>query len=205
MIYGSTNIWIDHVRTSRTGRQHYAFGKTPSSGLTISNSYIDGVTPYSATCDGSTYWGMEMLGTDDYLTFYRNWVHRTSGRSPAISGGTFMHAVNNVWSDNTGHLIEGDSKAARAIFEGNYFLNDRVIIQQNFAGRMFSSDSATVAHCAAVFGRNCVSNFVGSSSGTFSGFTDTSFLSEIAHMGIVGAQTATSIAKGVVSGAGNTL
>lgn len=205
MIAESTNIWIDHVHTSSLGRQHYAFGQKPNSGLTISNSYIDGATSYSATCDGSTYWGLEMVGTDDYITFYRNWVYRTSGRSPALSGGTFLHAVNNVWSANTGHLIEGDQTTARGIYEGNYFLNDPLIIDDGYLGQMFSSDAANVADCATVLGRNCVPNLVGSGSGAFSGYTDTDFFSDIAGMGIVGAGAAGSIAKGVLSGAGNTL
>lgn len=64
-------IWIDHVTTSATGRQHYSFGQSPDSAITISNSFINGETDYSSTCDGHTYWGIELVGEADFITFYR--------------------------------------------------------------------------------------------------------------------------------------
>lgn len=88
----TSNVWIDHVsvstlyegraldkylifltrtQTSDLGRQHYSFGQDPNSGITISNSFINGATSYSATCDGHTYWGMELVGTADDITFFR--------------------------------------------------------------------------------------------------------------------------------------
>lgn len=205
VIVASTNIWIDHVKTSSLGRQHYAFGQNPNKGVTVSNSFIDGATAHSATCDGSSYWGLEMVGTDDYITFYRNWVYKTSGRSPAISGGTFLHAVNNVWSGNTGHSIEGDQTKARAIYEGNYFLNTPHIVDSGYKGKLFTSDAADVAKCASVLGRNCVPNMRGSNTGTFEGYADTSFFGDIKGMGIAPAAAAGSIAKSVLASAGNTL
>lgn len=199
------NIWIDHVKTSSLGRQHYAFGQNPNSAITVSNSFIDGATSYSATCDGHTYWGLEMVGTDDYITFYQNWVYYTSGRSPALSGGTFLHAVNNVWSGNSGHLIEGTETTARGIYEGNYFLNTPLIIDSGYQGELFSSDSGDLSQCQTVLGRDCVTNLLGSNTGSFSGYDDTDFFSDIEGMGIVGAASASSIAKSVLASAGNTL
>ena len=66
----TNQIWIDHVTTSSLGRQHYSFGQSPNNAVTISNSFINGKTSHSATCDGHTYWGMELVGTGDQITFY---------------------------------------------------------------------------------------------------------------------------------------
>ena len=99
---GTSNIWIDHVETSEPGRQHYSFGQDANHRITISNSFINGKTRYSASCNGHTYWGEEMVGKDDSITWYANYVYMTSGRSPALSGGTLLHAANNVFSDKIG-------------------------------------------------------------------------------------------------------
>ncbi|KAJ6549231.1 pectin lyase fold/virulence factor, partial [Mycena vulgaris] len=52
VLSGTSNIRIDHVTTSLLGRQHYSFGQGPSDLVTISNSFINGATTNSATCDG---------------------------------------------------------------------------------------------------------------------------------------------------------
>lgn len=57
-------------KTSSLGRQHYSFGTGASNGITISNSFIDGRTSQSASCDGHTYWGLELVGSSDQITFY---------------------------------------------------------------------------------------------------------------------------------------
>jgi pectin lyase len=93
---GTSNVWIDHVTTSTLGRQYYSLGLTANAGITISNSFISGGTPNSTTCDSHSYWGLELVDGGDFITFYRNWVYFTSGRSPALSGTTLFHAVNNV-------------------------------------------------------------------------------------------------------------
>lgn len=93
---GTKNIWIDHVtvsflsfslhpsvqqvnsvlttlmgrQTSSLGRQHYSFGSDSSTGITISNSFINGETAQSSTCNGHSYWAMELVGSDDQITFY---------------------------------------------------------------------------------------------------------------------------------------
>lgn len=51
-IAGADMIWIDHVKTSRIGRQHLVLGNAASNRVTISNSEFDGSTNWSATCDG---------------------------------------------------------------------------------------------------------------------------------------------------------
>ncbi|KAI0155480.1 polysaccharide lyase family 1 protein [Pestalotiopsis sp. NC0098] len=199
----TNNIWIDHVTTSYTGRQHYSFGTGSSNGITISNSFLNGQTSNSATCDGHTYWGLELVGSSDQITFYKNYVYYTSGRSPALSGNTLFHAVNNVWSSNSGHLIEGDSNGM-GLYEGNYFLNSPTVLSSDFSGRLVSSNSGDVSECAAYLGRNCVSNGF-SNSGTFSR-NDNSFLYLFSgKTNIVSAASVSSIQSTVPSSAGNTL
>ncbi|KAM0811781.1 putative Pectin lyase E [Seiridium cardinale] len=46
-----------------------------------------------------------------------NYLYYTSGRSPALSGTTLFHAINDVFPANTGHLIEGGI----GLYEVNYF------------------------------------------------------------------------------------
>jgi pectin lyase len=85
--FSDTNlIWIDHVTTSSLGRQHYAFGDESDNAITISNSFINGVTDYSATCDGHTYWGLELVGSSDLITFYRRPRPKT-----LLHGGMRLH------------------------------------------------------------------------------------------------------------------
>ncbi|KAL4976304.1 putative pectin lyase C [Aspergillus desertorum] len=125
---GSSNIWIDHVETSSIGRVHYVFGFNASSGITSSNNFINGETAYSTSCDGYQYWGMELVGENDSITFKGNYLYKTSGRSPALSGTTKFHARNNVWSDNNGHAIEGNQQG-----QGLY-------ISRNCASSIYTND-----------------------------------------------------------------
>ncbi|KAI1431177.1 polysaccharide lyase family 1 protein [Xylaria sp. CBS 124048] len=199
----SRDIWIDHVTTSSLGRQHYSFGTGSSLGITISNSFIDGQTAYSATCDGHTYWGLELVGSGDQITFYKNYIYYTSGRTPALSGNTLFHAVNNVWSSNSGHLIEGDSDG-KGLYEGNYFLDVPVVVVSGFSGRLMSSNADHVTECAAYLGRDCVSNSF-SNSGSFSR-DDNTFLNLFeGKADIVGADPESAIQNTVPLSAGNTL
>jgi len=55
-IDGASLVWIDHVKTSRIGRQHIVLGESSSGKVTISNSEIDGTTSWSAKCDAYHYW-----------------------------------------------------------------------------------------------------------------------------------------------------
>jgi pectin lyase len=127
----------------------------------------------------------------------------TSGRTPALSGNTLFHAVNNVWSTNSGHLLEGD-KNGMGLYEGNYFTNVPTVVQPGSSIRLFSSNSADVSKCSQYLGRNCVSNSL-SSSGAFS-YSDTSFLSLFkGKTNIASAAAVSSIQNTVPASAGNTL
>lgn len=200
---GTSNIWIDHVETSEPGRQHYSFGQDANHGVTISNSFINGKTRYSASCNGHTYWGEEMVGKDDSITWYANHVFMTSGRSPALSGGTLLHAVNNVFSDNTGHLIEGGEAAARGLFEGNVFKTIGTTLDAGFKGKLFAANAGNAASCKAALGRNCEPNSY--SNAPEIKRADTGFLGEFKGSAVVKAASAASIANEVPKKAGATL
>lgn len=88
------HLLICYVQTARIGRQHIVLGTEASKRVTISNSYIDGVTSYSATCDGYHYWGIYLDGSNDYVTLKGNYIYHTSGRSPKVQGDTLLHAVS---------------------------------------------------------------------------------------------------------------
>lgn len=87
-------VWIDHVTTARIGRQHIVLGTSASKRVTISNSYIDGRSDWSATCNGYHYWGIYLDGSNDYVTLKGNYIYHTSGRSPKVQGNTVLHAVS---------------------------------------------------------------------------------------------------------------
>ncbi|KAJ4347957.1 uncharacterized protein N0V89_009329 [Didymosphaeria variabile] len=199
----TSDIWIDHVETSLTGRQHYSFGVDPNHYVTISNSFVNGETTQSATCDGHTYWGEEMVGTDDSITWYANHVYMTSGRSPALSGSTLLHAVNNVFEDNTGHLIEGGGTGARGIFEGNVFKSITTTLDSGYAGKLFGATSANAAECSAALGRSCEANTF--SSAPALDRADIDFFGDYKGFTIVKAASADSIASSVPKSAGATL
>ncbi|GLA86109.1 hypothetical protein AtubIFM56815_010360 [Aspergillus tubingensis] len=203
LTFSDTNqIWIDHVTTSSLGRQHYSFGQESDNAITISNSFINGKTDYSATCDGHTYWGLELVGSSDLITFYKNYVYYTSGRSPALSGNTLFHAVNNVWADNSGHAIEGTDNGM-GLFEGNWFNNVPTIVQSGFVGQLFSSESADLCQCETYLGRDCVTNAY-TSSGSFD-YDDDGFFVDFENLTIASAESASSIESSVPANAGNTL
>lgn len=61
--------------------------------MTVSNSYFNGVSDYSATCDGYAYWGIYFAGSSDLITFKGNYIHHFSGRSPKVQENTLLHAV----------------------------------------------------------------------------------------------------------------
>lgn len=178
---GSSNIWIDHVKTSLIGRQHIVAGYETNTAITISNNEIDGKTSWSASCDGSHYWALYFTGENDQITFKGNYIHNTSGRSPKVDMGTLLHAVNNYWADNAGHAFEGED--GYVLTEGSTFDNVKAPAK-DFNGAMFAPTSASSA-CESGLGRACVAvTFTGS--GALEG-TDTSVLSKFSGLTIADA------------------
>jgi pectin lyase len=200
---GTSDIWIDHVETSSTGRQHYSFGQDANHYITLSNSFVNGATAFSASCDGHTYWGEEMVGKDDSISWIKNYVYKTSGRSPALSGGTLLHAVNNVFEDNTGHLIEGGEAGARGLFEGNVFKTISATLDGGFKGRLFGATEGNREACGAALGRDCEPNSF--SGAPELGRADTDFFADFNGFFIVGAEAAESVAGSVPKSVGATL
>ncbi|KAK6810634.1 hypothetical protein RU639_013732 [Aspergillus parasiticus] len=198
---GSDLIWIDHVTTARTGRQHYTFGFNTNTRVTLSNNFINGETLYSTGCDGYTYWGFEMVGEADQITMQNFYIYMTAGRSPALSGGTLLHAVNNVWEKNNGHELEGGESTARGIFEGNVWIDVSTIVG-DYAGRLFNApDSSSAGDCQSTLGRACEVNTI-SNSGSLTSYTDTSFFSDFSGLTIAPATSASEAQANVPNNAG---
>ncbi|KAL4734506.1 pectin lyase A [Aspergillus similis] len=196
-------VWIDHVTTARIGRQHIVLGTEADNRVTISNSFINGESDYSATCDGYHYWGIYLDGSSDMVTMKGNYIYHTSGRSPKVQGNTLLHAVNNYWHDNSGHAFE-IGEGAYVLAEGNVFQNIPTVVEDPIDGELFASPSESANEvCSTYLGRNCELNGFGSS-GTFNQ-ADTDFLSKFEGKSIASADSYSSVASSVSSSAGNTL
>ncbi|KAI3541656.1 pectin lyase [Colletotrichum filicis] len=198
---GADLVWVDHVTTTRPGRQHYVFGFTASKRITLSNNFINGNSTYSTGCDGYHYWTFEMVGKDDQITMKNNYVYMTAGRGPALSGSTLLHAVNNVWEDTKGHAIEGGEATARGIFEGNAFINVNQLVS-DYQGKLFTAPDATsAAECKTALGRACELNVFEDTTDAFK-YTDTSFFSDFDGLTIASAAAGSAIKTTVPSNAG---
>ncbi|KAL0944937.1 pectin lyase [Colletotrichum truncatum] len=199
---GADLVWVDHVtKTARPGRQHYVFGFNPSKRITLSNNFINGESPYSTGCNGYHYWTFEMVGKDDQITMKNNYIYKTAGRGPALSGGTLLHAVNNVWNDIDGHMLEGGEAAARGIFEGNVFIKAKQMVS-DYKGKLFSSpDATTNAQCKSALGRACEVNVLDQTTSPFK-YTDTSFFGDFKGLTIASAVAASKIKTSVPNNAG---
>ncbi|KAJ0420979.1 pectin lyase B [Aspergillus carlsbadensis] len=193
-------VWIDHVTTARIGRQHVVLGTSASNRVTISNNYFNGISSYSATCDGYHYWGIYLTGSSDLITFKGNYVYHMSGRSPKVAGNTLLHAVNNYWYDSTGHAFEIDS-GAMVLAEGNVFQNIATVVESPISGQLFTSpDASTNAVCSTYLGHTCQVNGFGSS-GTFSQ-ADTAFLVNFSGKNIASADAYSVVQSSVPANAG---
>ncbi|KAF2142325.1 polysaccharide lyase family 1 protein [Aplosporella prunicola CBS 121167] len=190
-VAGSDLIWVDHVKTSLCGRQHFVAGTNASGRVTISYSEFDGNTSWSATCDNHHYWLIYLTGSNDMITMKGNYIHHSSGRSPKVGGNTLLHAVNNYFYANSGHAFDIGSSNSMALIEGNVFQNVVTPLLEN-KGQVFASGGSA---CQASLGRSCVVNSFGSS-GSLVG-TDTGFLSNFKGKNIASASAAGKKAAGV--------
>jgi pectin lyase len=160
-------IWLDHVKISRVGRQMFVSGFAGVESLTISNSDFDGRTDWSSSCDGRHYWGFILDGTTTRVSFLNNFIHSTSGRSPKIIGASsdsanvVAHIANNHWADNSGHSFEPGANAF-VLAEGNFFEDTEIPMQADANEASIS----TTDDCSAALGRACSVNVL-ETSGTF--------------------------------------
>ncbi|KAF1780719.1 Pectin lyase fold [Phytophthora cactorum] len=152
-------IWLDHIKISRIGRQFIVANNAGVSSLTISNSDFDGRTDYSASCDGRHYWTFLLYGKDTKVSMINNYVHSTSGRSPKVGGASdtnaIVHVVNNYWADNSGQSFElGENGFVLA--EGNYYQDTAVPLLAGNEGAIYAATAST--ECKNYLGRSCVAN-----------------------------------------------
>ncbi|KAJ8535393.1 hypothetical protein ON010_g13346 [Phytophthora cinnamomi] len=162
------NIWLDHIKISRVGRQFITTYKASTDSMTISNSDFDGNTDYSASCDGHHYWSFIFYG-ETRFSMLNNYIHGTSGRSPKIGGDSaanvVAHVANNCWGNNSGHSFEIGSNAW-VLAEGNYFTNTRMpLFNKGDEGALYAAGSED--ECKSYLGRSCVANEL-VNSGSFS-------------------------------------
>ncbi|PNS14724.1 hypothetical protein CAC42_1746 [Sphaceloma murrayae] len=200
-INGADMVWIDHVKTSLIGRQHIVLGNSASNRVSITNSEIDGSTPYSATCNSQHYWSLYFTGSSDLVTLKGNYIHHISGRAPKVGGNTLLHAVNNYFYASAGHTFEIGS-GANVLVEGNVFQNIATTVESGIAGNVFASPSTGAnAVCSASLGRVCQVNAFGSS-GAFTSSASTSFLSNFKGKNIASAAAASGVVASVTKSAG---
>lgn len=193
-------VWIDHVKTSLIGRQHIVLGTQASNRVTISNTEIDGYTPWSATCDDHHYWSLYFTGSADLVTFKGNYIHHTSGRSPKVGGNSLIHAVNNYWYANSGHAFDV-AAGGQVLAEGNVFQNVVTPLLAPVGGQVFTSPTtAANTVCAQYLGHNCQLNSFGSS-GTFNK-ADTGFLANFKGKNIASAAAPGTVVASVTKNAG---
>ncbi|KAJ3460818.1 hypothetical protein MRS44_011685 [Fusarium solani] len=157
------NIIVQNIHVTNLNPQ-YVWGGDAFAFSGTSKIWVDHCTTF------------EMVGQGDQITLQNNYIIHTSGRGPALSATTLLHAVNNVWSDVKGHAIEGDT-AGKGLFEGNVFLNVNQVIVPDFKGQLNSCpDTAAAEAPKSYLGRVCQGNIFSGSS-AFSR-KDTEFLSE---------------------------
>ena len=146
-----------------------------------------------------------MVGKGDTITMKNNYITKTAGRGPALSGSTLLHAVNNVWSDVKGHVLEGGDATARGIFEGNVFKDVRTVVA-DYSGKLFGSpDASTNEQCKTALGRACQANLAQGTTTTMNVLTqrkDTGFFGEFNGKKTAGAQAASAVASRIPKGAG---
>ncbi|KAL4913303.1 pectin lyase fold/virulence factor [Aspergillus aurantiobrunneus] len=194
-------VWIDHVTTARIGRQHIVLGTEADNRVTISNSFINGESDYSATCDGYHYWGIYLDGSNDLVTLKGNYIYHTSGRSPKVQGNTVLHAVNNYWQDNSGHAFE-IGEGGYVLAEGNVFQDIPAVAEDPIDGQLFASPSESQNEaCSTYLGRVCELNGFGNS-GTFDQ-ADTDLLSKFDGQNIASASAYGDVASSVSASAGH--
>ncbi|MCE3603765.1 RICIN domain-containing protein [Massilia sp. P8910] len=167
MLDGVDRVWIDHNRFALIGRQMLVSGWNKASHVTVSWNEFDGRTPYSASCDGTHYWMMLLVGADDSITLANNWVHHFGGRSPHVgaNGAMQLHMYNNYFqSAPAGHGLDAGSATTYVLSEGNYYedvanpVQAHPINPAHVMSPLISMSSAASSACSTALKRGCVGN-----------------------------------------------
>lgn len=116
------------------------------------------------------------IGANDLITLKGNYIHHTSGRSPKLGGNTLLHAVNNLWAENTGHAFDNEA-GSKVLAEGNVFQNVKTTLLAN-KGNFFAPAGTSLAKCATNLKHTCAANSY-TTAATLPG-TDTSVLTSFA-------------------------
>jgi pectate lyase len=185
---GSDMVWIDHNKFSLAGRQFIVSGWGAAGHVTISNNEFDGVTEWSAGCNGKHYWTLLLIGEEDWYTFQGNWVHDVSGRAPHLGtdytdSRIFFHGVNNYFQNIGGHAFDVDTNTW-VLLEGNYFdtvttpVTDTTLNSGALVYNVPTVDSASA--CSASLGYICEWNRL-AGSGEWPELTDQAVLDEFAQ------------------------
>ena len=160
-------VWIDHNRFSLIGRQFIVSGWGKASNVTASWNEFDGRTPYSATCDGTHYWMMLLIGAADSFTLSNNWIHHFGGRSPhagTANASLALHMINNYFEyAPNGHGLDAGATTTSVLAEGNYYYNVSRPVQTDddpgvVLAPLAGMSSAVSSACSAALKRPCVAN-----------------------------------------------
>jgi pectin lyase len=158
-------VWIDHNRFAMIGRQMIVSGWGKASRVTVSWNEFDGRTPYSASCDGTHYWMMLMIGANDTITLSNNWVHHFGGRAPHVgteNAKSSLHMVNNYFQTSNGHALDASGALTSVLAEGNHWGDVNQPVPSDDDGLVMaplttmSSEVATA--CKNALRRGCVGN-----------------------------------------------
>jgi pectate lyase len=181
----AARVWVDHLRFARIGRQMVVTGFGSAEDVTFSFNELDGRSPFSATCDGTHYWTLLLLGERDRLSFVGNWIHHVSGRTPHAGGlmdaRNAVQLANNLISDVPGHALEPLTDGTHLLLEGNVFERVAALVgPTDDPGHVLGPESAMPDLCSAALGRPCEPNLLIDSAGslpvdveTLSGFDAT--------------------------------
>ncbi|KAH8771701.1 pectin lyase A [Diaporthe sp. PMI_573] len=167
-VWGSNNIWLDHLTISRIGRQLVVVHEGSNQNITISSVHFDGFSQFhsSLATDPRLLWGSKFSGQDDSITFINNYMDYFSGRAPQVgdkneSSVSLTHVVNNVWEavSSEAHAFEVLTGGV-VLAEGNFIYNTSIVLDDSHGVGLVYTPQGNVddALCTNAIGRPCIPN-----------------------------------------------
>lgn len=98
------------------------------------------------------------MGVGDQVSFYNNWFHDTSGRSPDIGGTATWHFFNNLFTNVAGAFPTWPEPSIEV--ERNYFEMTENIGAGDNGSLTYYVTADTSAECEQAIGRPCVDQFL---------------------------------------------